>query len=155
MRNPFDHPAWIDISFFLGRASLGVYFLLSGWGKMTGPGLSAFANGDFLKLKPAWLPEAVALPYGYALPVLELVFGLALALGLLSRIAAGGVFLMLVSFTIVLMTKHGVTGGEDKVPFHPNVVLAALALILMVVGPGRLALDPLYAAPSGPVPKGK
>lgn len=144
MKKLLTDPIWTDLSLMLARVALGLMFLISGWTKMTQVGFSSFVNGPFKQLTPAWLPESVATPLGYAIPALELVCGLALTLGLFSRIAAGILFLLLVSFTIALMTAYGFRGGEDKMAFHPNLVFIPLAMILTVVGPGRMSLDPLY-----------
>jgi thiosulfate dehydrogenase [quinone] large subunit len=144
MQNPFNHPAWIDISLFLARLLLGLYMIIAGWGKMAGPGLSGFANGPFLQNKPAWLPDAVAMPYGYALPVLELLTGLLLVVGLFTRAAAGIMTLMLVSIAIAVITKSGQLSGGAPGPIHHSVIFTALAFVLAIAGSGRLAIDPLY-----------
>ncbi|HEX8343062.1 MAG TPA: DoxX family protein [Tepidisphaeraceae bacterium] len=149
MQNPFNHPAWIDISLLLGRLSLGAYMIVAGWNKMTGPGLSGFANGPFLQAKPGWLPDMVAVPYGYALPVLELLTGLLVAVGLFTRPAAGVMTLMLISIAIAVITKAGDLSGGAPGPFHHSVLFAALAFILAIAGSGRLALDPLYFGGGG------
>lgn len=143
MTNPFNHPAMIDISLLLARLSLGVYMLIAGWNKMTGDGLSAFVNGGFKSLTPSWLPWSLAQPYGYMLPILELLTGLALVLGLFTRIAAGIMTLMLLSIAIAVVSARGITGGASG-SFHHSIIMATFAFVLAIVGSGRLALDPLY-----------
>ncbi|MBC7784093.1 MAG: DoxX family protein [Burkholderiales bacterium] len=144
MKNLFNHPAWIDISLLLARLALGIYMLIAGWIKMAG-GVGTFVDGSFMKLKPEWLPDSFARPYGYALPFLELVTGLGLALGLFTRISAGIITLLLISIAIAVISEKGLAGGAPG-PIHPSVIFATLALVLMVLGSGRLALDPLYFA---------
>lgn len=144
MRKILSSPMWIDLSLLLGRVSLGLYFLIAGWMKLTQVGFSKFVEGPFRQLTPPWLPESLATPLGYAIPPLELICGLALTLGLFSRWASGIIFLLLVAFTIALVTAMGIRGGEEKLPFHPNFVFIPLAAILTVIGPGRMSLDPLY-----------
>ncbi len=148
MRNPFNHPAMIDISLLLARLTLGLYMLIAGWNKMTGDGLSGFVNGKFLPLRPTWLPESLATPYGYAIPILELITGLALTLGLFTRIAAGVMALMLLSIAIAVISAKGITGGAPG-SFHHSIVFFALAFVLTIIGSGRLALDPLYFGGGG------
>ena len=152
MKNPFNHPAWIDISLLLGRLALGSYMLLAGWGKITGDGgVSGFVSNGFMKLSPAWLPEWFGRPYGYALPFAELILGALLVLGLFTRPAAGLICLVLISIAIALISQFGIKGapGGGGGPFHYSLLMIPLALILMVVGSGRLALDPLYFAGAG------
>ncbi len=144
MKNPFNHPAWIDISLLLARLILGLYMLLAGWSKMAG-GVGKFVDGGFKGMTPEWLPEAIARPYGYVIPIAELLLGLMLILGLFSRIAAGLTTLLVLSISIALMTKFGITGMEKSgPPFHYAYLVTVMAFMLAIIGSGRLALDPLY-----------
>ena len=137
----------IDISLLLGRITLGLYMLLAGWHKMSGPGLSGFSN-IVVGMRPNWLPEAIARPYGYALPVAELLTGLAIILGLFTRWAGGIMALVLLSIFVAVVNDKGIAGGADG-PFHFTIVFAAMAFMLAIIGPGRLALDPLYFGGGG------
>lgn len=148
MKNPFNHPAWIDISLLLGRVLLGLYMLLAGWSKMRG-GIPGFVNGGFAKLRPDWLPEALATPYGYAIPFLELLGGLMLMLGLFTRAAAGVLTLVLLSISIAQMNANGITGAPPAGPFHHVYIMTAMSLMIAIIGSGRLALDPLYFGSGG------
>lgn len=154
MKNPFDHPAMIDIGLFLSRLTLGLNMLIAGWNKITGLGLGGFADGPFMSLKPGWLPDAVARPYGYMIPILEFAGGLLIVIGLFTRWAAGVTALMLLSIFIAVLGQKGLSGGE-KVAIHYSIVFACLAFILAVIGAGRLSLDALYFSGGGPAPKGK
>ena len=147
MRNPFNHPAMIDISLLLGRIALGLYVALSGWRRITG-GVSGFVNGTVMLARPGWIPESIARPYGYAMPFLEVAAGLLLALGLFTRPAAGVVTLVLMTIAGASIGAYGMSGGADG-PFHFSVALATLAFILAIIGSGRLALDPLYFGGGG------
>ncbi|HEY0007201.1 MAG TPA: DoxX family protein [Tepidisphaeraceae bacterium] len=145
MSNPFNHPAWIDISLFLARLTLGLYMLLAGWEKISA-GVGTFISDNFMKLKPAWLPEMVAYPYAYALPFAELLTGLLLLLGLFTRISAGLIALMLLSIYIAQASKFGITGLEKAgPPFQHSIVMFTMAFMIAIIGSGRLALDPLYS----------
>ena len=48
--------------------------------------------------------------------------------------------LMLLSFTIALMGAKGISGGTGG-PFHQNVILITLALLLAITGSGRYSID--------------
>jgi uncharacterized membrane protein YphA (DoxX/SURF4 family) len=130
----------LDLAILVNRLSLGMLFVFAGYGKIFDMGVGKFYAEGFLKLKPAWLPELVGRPYGYALPFMELIFGAMLVLGLLTRVTATILFLMLVSITIALIVAHGPSGGQGGY-FHTNVILVTLAFLLAVVGPGRWAVD--------------
>ena len=130
----------LDAVLLLNRLALGLYFLLAGVGKLR-MGVGQFYEKGFLKLKPAWLPDAVASPYGHALPFLECALGGLLVLGLLGRWAAGLMALLLLSFTVALWQAGMFFGGPG--PFHDNVPFLTLAMLLAVTGPGRFSVDGL------------
>jgi uncharacterized membrane protein YphA (DoxX/SURF4 family) len=147
-QNPFNHPAWIDISILLARVALGMYMLIAGWNKMRD--IPGFVNGSFAKMTPAWLPDSIARPYGYVLPALEVLCGLALMLGFFSRLAAGVITFLLVSIAVASISATGTLAGGAPGPMHHSIVFATLAFVLTIVGSGRLALDPLYFGGIGP-----
>lgn len=130
------------------RAGLGGYFLFAGIGKASGElsnGIGTFASGPaFSALQPSWLPDAMALPYGYVLPWAEIVIGAALAAGLFTRISAALTLGMLLSFTIVLVGANGLSGGSPG-PFHPNFLMIFGAIVFVGMGPVRLSVDQLLA----------
>jgi uncharacterized membrane protein YphA (DoxX/SURF4 family) len=130
----------------LNRIALGLYLVLAGAGKVQ-TGVGNFYKNSFQALKPEWLSDWFAQPYGYALPFLEILVGGLLILGILGRFAAFAAFLMITSFTIAL-SQAGETFWDSKFfstpgPFHPNVIFITLALLLLVLGPGRFQLGGL------------
>ena len=141
------------IGIFLSRVLLGLYFALAGLAKIGGElrdadgrlaaNFGAFYRGPaYQGLEPSFLPEALSAPYGYALPWAELVIGLLLLLGLFTRIMGLLTFLMLVSFLVAQIFTNGLDGlAPGPGPFNTNFILAALSLIFVFSGPGRLALD--------------
>lgn len=124
----------------LNRVALGGYVALAGYAKVFQQGIGTFYKENFLAMKPDWLPELLAWPYGMAIPVLELVVGLALIIGIVTRAAAAMIVFMLVTFTVALMISFGPSGG-GPVMVHHNVILITLALWLTLTGGGRFALD--------------
>lgn len=130
----------MDLVLLLNRLALGMYFLLAGVNKISAEGgVAKFYQDVFLKMKPTWLPVWFAVPYGYALPFLEIAVGALLALGFLGRWPAGVMSLMLASFTIALYQKGLFYSGSG--PFHQNVVFFTLALLLAMTGHGAISLD--------------
>lgn len=139
----------IDLSLLLLRVALGLYFLIAGVGKVKGElseGLGTFYNSSFKGLQPDWLPNWLAMPYGYTLPWLEVLFGGLLILGILGRLTALVIFLMLASFIIALAMANGIDAQDDKAhtPFSPNYVLAGAALVLFTSGMGLISFDGLF-----------
>jgi len=129
----------ITLALFVNRCSLGLYFLLAGIAKIRS-GVEAFYKGAFSSLKPMWLPDWFAMPYGHALPFVEVLLGAALLVGFYGRAAAAVTTLALASFTIALYQAGAFipkTGG----PFHANVVFLTLAFLLAVTGPGNFSVD--------------
>ncbi|MEM8737534.1 MAG: DoxX family protein [Planctomycetota bacterium] len=141
--------ALIDLALLLTRVAIGVYLALAGVGKVRGElnqGVGHFYRGDFKGLQPGWLPDALAAPYGYALPWAEVVVGALLVLGLFSTVMAALTALMVLSFTIALAMKFGPSAqpGGSGGPFSANYITTAAAFLLACVGPGRLSIDHLW-----------
>ncbi len=129
-----------SLAIFFGRVTLGAYFGAAGVKKVFEVGVGTFYDESYLKMAPQWLPQAINKVYGQAIPYLELVLGVLLIAGLLTRLAGLLTFGMLVSFTIALMMAKGPSGG-GPVYFHVNVVLCAVALGLVLTGGGGLSVD--------------
>lgn len=125
------------LAVFACRASLGLYFALAGVSKISG-GYAGWMS-QYRGMSPSFLPTWFSEPYGYAVPVAEVVLGAMLVVGLLGRLTATLVLLMLVSFTIAILMagKFNAAGG----PFHSNVILITLAAWLAVHGAGPISVD--------------
>ena len=132
------HP-WFDFALLLNRISIGLYLLLAGTGKLQS-GIVEFVNESFKGLQPAWLPDALALPYAYSLPFLEVFFGGLLILGFVTRTSAAICALMILSFTIALtVNNQSLVHGPG--PFSANLIYITLLFLIAVVGPGKLSID--------------
>ena len=129
------HSTLADLALVLIRVVAGFAFMLHGWGKIQNPfgwmGPDAFAPGIF---------QALA-------ALSEFGGGLAWILGLLTPLASLGV----ASTMAVAFSFHAVVRGDPFVSMTggPSFELAAvyfcIALLLLVVGPGRLSVDrPLF-----------
>jgi thiosulfate dehydrogenase [quinone] large subunit len=83
-----------SIAYLLARLPIGMSFFGHGLERL--PKLDAFSHGMAASFSKSILPETVVLPFGYILPVLELLTGILLLLGLFTRFATVlGVALML------------------------------------------------------------
>jgi len=140
----------VDTALLIARIALALPFIFHGaqiaFGAFGGPGLDGFVKASGGKLP---LPVAALVGYG------ELLGGLGILFGVLSRIAsAGELLIMLGAIFIVHLSKgyDGTKGGFE----HP-LTLLLLALVIIVAGPGRLTLArvlplPKKAGTDQPVP---
>lgn len=128
----------LGLVLLLNRLSLGLFFLLAGIEKFKS-GVEVFYKGSYLSLRPVWLPDWFSVPYGHAVPFIEVLLGAGLILGFFGRATAGLASLILLSFTIALQ-QAGMFFPKAG-PFHTNVILFTLALLLAMVGPGGFSVD--------------
>ncbi len=125
-------PTWM----LVGRVLLASIFLLSGFAKLTDP---AGAVGYM---------EAQGIPSAYALAIIaglaEILGGLALLFGFLTRIGAFGLMLFLIPTTLIFhdfWTLEGMEAKTQMVSFMKNLgILGGLAL-LVANGAGRYSID--------------
>ncbi len=144
----------LDTALLLNRLALGAFFLLAGLGKLR-MGVGKFYSEGFTGLRPAWLPEAFAWPFGHALPFIEFAVGGLLVIGLLGRLTAATIALLLLSFCIALHQAGMLFQGPG--PFNVDIILLTLSVLLAATGPGRFSVDgwrrasgrPLGAAAAG------
>jgi uncharacterized membrane protein YphA (DoxX/SURF4 family) len=134
------HSMGASLGLLCARVPLGAYFIVASADKLK-MGVSTFAT----KTMPAAekvLPHHLADLFLNALPWVELSVGILLIIGLLSRVAAGVMMLLLASFTLVYLIG---ALGPDRFPgpFHPNFVFLGTAVAIMLVGPGWMSLDGL------------
>jgi len=126
-------PAKANIGLFLARIPLGLFFLLAGYTHIRG-GVGGFVTGGMTHL-PAWLPPNLGKIYLYSLPFMEFAVGLFVIVGLLARASALVTSLILIS---ILIAMGAMDAGK---PFHTNVILLGLALLLSLLGAGDFSVD--------------
>ncbi|TQM75975.1 putative membrane protein YphA (DoxX/SURF4 family) [Thermopolyspora flexuosa] len=138
----------------VARLVLAGVLIVAGWSKMGAPALSIQAVKAY-----ELLPEAVAEIVGYVLPILEIVIGLLLVIGLLTRMAAIATAVLMLAFVIGIASAWarglnidcGCFGGGGALPpgqkanYLPEILrdvgFLALAAWVAVKPPGRFALD--------------
>ena len=136
------------------RLVLAGVLIVAGWSKMGAPALSIEAVKAY-----QLLPTAVAEIVGYVLPILEIVIGLLLVVGLLTRMAAIVTAVLMCAFIVGIASAWarglnidcGCFGGGGALPpgqkanYLPEILrdvgFLALAAWVAVRPPGRLALD--------------
>jgi uncharacterized membrane protein YphA (DoxX/SURF4 family) len=132
-----------SLGMLCARLPLGAYFIVASGMKLK-MGVAEF-TAKTLPAAEKVLPHHLGEMFLNALPWVELTVGILLIIGLLTRLAAGVMALMLISFTIVYFT--GGLGPDPVRPFHFNIVFLGTALAIMLVGPGWMSLDGLIFRP--------
>ncbi len=119
------------------RIALGVIFFMHGAQKVMGwfggPGLEAMVG----MMTKNGMPAVVA----YLVAFGEFLGGLGLIVGLLSRIAAAGIVIIMAG---AIITVHGAKGFFLPEGFEYNLALIAMGLAIVLGGGGCLSLDSLF-----------
>ena len=128
---PAHYGVTVDTVLLIVRVVTGIAFILHGWGKIQTPF--------------SWMPGGSVPGVFQALAaVAEFGGGIALILGLVTRLASLGLFITM----IVAALFHAVVRGDPFVSkggpsYEPATVYILISLILLVMGPGRFSLDRL------------
>ncbi len=141
-----------DFVLLLNRVALGGFFLAAGWGKVLGEGGVEKFNANYmgmvekmnkLAVLPAWMLgedwSGFHNAYSQIVPYAEIILGALLIIGLLGRLCSFLIAGMLASFTVALYGAGAFYSGSG--PFHTNVILALLALLLVFTGAGLFSVD--------------
>jgi uncharacterized membrane protein YphA (DoxX/SURF4 family) len=164
---PRSHPAssalpWVTT---VSRLVLAGVLIVAGWGKIGTPVLSVQAVKAY-----ELLPDSLATVVGYGLPILEIVIGVLLVVGLLTRVAGIISALLMLAFVIGIASAwaRGLRidcgcfggGGQLKAGVEPDYLIDilrdagffALGVVVAWFPPGRFALDSALGLTSGREP---
>jgi uncharacterized membrane protein YphA (DoxX/SURF4 family) len=105
-------------------------------------GVSGFVEQS-MPMAKKFMSDSLSRNFLTSLPYAELVLGIMLIVGLLTRFTAAFLSLLLISFTIGIgmAATLGQLDPHVKLPFHPNIVYLGTALAIMLCGPGWLSVD--------------
>ena len=128
-----SHPTFVSSALFLIRLIVGAAFVFHGWGKIQSPF--------------GWIPpEApVRIPgfFQFVAALSEFGGGIAFILGFLTPVASLGIGCTMAVAVYMHLIVRGdpfvnPTGGPS---YEPALVYLGIALIILVLGPGRFSLD--------------
>ncbi len=115
-----------DITNFGLRAAIGVIFIVHGSGKFD-PGFAGFLTG------PLGLPPEMQIPIALA----ELVPGILLIVGVLTRISASMISIIMIGAIFYVKNAANLTGDGA---YELDLILLAGSLVVIAAGPGRASL---------------
>jgi len=132
-------PAVADAALVAARVALAWLFVYHGAGTLFGAFHGAGINRMALFFSTtAHLHPGPSLPCSTASPSFR---GIAVGVGLLSRLAAVGLFFDMVVAMVTVSFRNGVVSGPGGSGYEINVALAGLALVVVLLGAGRLSVD--------------
>ena len=114
-----------DIVFVGLRSTIGVIFILHG--------ISKFNPGFAENLPNMGLPAEMAIPIALA----ELIPGILLVLGVLSRLSASLISIIMLGAIFMVKGAQSITG---KGGVELDLILLASALVIMIAGPGKISV---------------
>jgi uncharacterized membrane protein YphA (DoxX/SURF4 family) len=148
VKNPLNFVRSSNLGLLLARLPVGVFVAIAGFDKVAKTGLQAFVTANISSVPPS-IPVELGRAYLYALPFAEMLVGSLMFLGWFTRAAGLVASLLLISFMIAVT---GI-GWNKGTPFHMNVILLGVTLMLMLSGPGALGLDHAHFKRGGDKPK--
>lgn len=129
-----------DLALLAGRTALAWVFVYYGGGKLfgwfNGPGIhrTALYFSNTAHLHPGGLFSVLG-------GVIELGGGIALALGLGTRVAGLALFGDMVMAMITVTWATGINSQTPPPGYQLNMALGVLALVIAVIGAGRFSID--------------
>jgi len=151
MKNPLTTPEAQNFGLLMARLPMGILFFWQGLHKLNRTGPDDFVSSS-LHYVPDCLPSWFGHNFLTVLPFVEMLVGLMIALGFLTRVGAFFASLLLISFIIAVT---GLADADGKMPFHPNLIFLGVTLVLMSHGGGKCAIDGWLGRGKGSGGRGK
>ena len=118
------------------RIIVGIIMLAHGWQKLTEMGPGNF-GGQML----AGLGVPLPVFMGYVVTFIEIIGGILLIIGFLSRLAALLLTIDLVVAVLLVKVNVGFLSGSSGTGAELDLALIAGFLVILFAGPGRLSVD--------------
>ncbi len=126
------------------RAVLALLFIYHGsrrlFGWFDGPGLHA--SGDYFANTAHLHPGEL---FAFMGGLIEFGGGIAIAIGLVARLAGIGIFVDMMMAIVTVTWSNGINATTGKSGYELNLALGFLALVIGVLGAGRFSIDALLA----------
>ncbi len=136
-KNVATYAMRIDTALVIVRLVLGVIFIAHGsqklFGAFSGPGLST------------WI--GMVGHVGYLVAIGEFFGGIGIIAGFLSRFSSAAIIMIMMGAIVWVHAKNGFFAGDNG--FEYPLALIGLAVPILVLGPGRLALVRVLPLPKG------
>jgi len=135
----YTNADWVQL---VARLILGIIFFAHGAQKMLG-----WFQGPGLKKSIQMLTEHIHVPAAFAFLAIAAEFfgGLGLIVGLLSRVDAAGILVIMVVAIVLVHGRHGLFlnwfGDRKGHGYEYHLLALALALVIIVRGSGAMSLD--------------
>jgi len=131
----------IDVALLIARVIVGIVVMMHGaqklFGAFGGPGLSAVVQ--------------MMGPLGYLVTIGEFFGGLGLIVGFLSRFSAASLIVIMLGAVAMVHGKVGFfmnwTGNQGGEGFEYHLLAIAILLVILIAGPGRLAVARVLPLP--------
>jgi putative oxidoreductase len=140
-----EAPLARDITLLIVRIGLAWIFIYHGAGTLFGafgqPGIHGHAIffANVAHLRPGTLFAVMS-------GLIEFFGGIGVGVGLLSRLAAAALFGDMAMAMITVTWHNGIVSNASGSGYEINVALAALALVVVILGAGRFSLDAVVGA---------
>ena len=121
-----DHPLH-DITLVGMRASIGIIFIVHGFGKFGNPGFGGWISS-------MGIPAEMQVPIALA----EFIPGILLIMGVLTRISASIISIVMLGAIFLVKGASNLTGEHG---YELDLILLAASLVVIVAGPGRVSLS--------------
>lgn len=119
----------------VARVTVGIVMTAHGWQKLTN-GPAGFGEGMLAGLG---VPAPVLV--GWLVTMVELIGGALLILGLLTRVSAALIALVLIGATLLVKVDVGLIASGGGVGAELDLALIAGSLAVLLLGPGKPSLD--------------
>jgi putative oxidoreductase len=109
------------------RVAVGVIFIVHGFGKFGNPGFGGWISS-------MGIPAEMQIPIALA----EFIPGILLLLGILTRISASLISIVMLGAIFLVKGASSLTGEHG---YELDLILLASCLVVIVAGPGRVSLS--------------
>lgn len=108
------------------RSAIGVIFIIHGFGKFGNPGFGGW-------IQSMGIPAEMQIPIALA----EFVPGILIIIGVLSRISASLISIVMLGAIFLVKGASSLTGDKG---YEFDLILLAASLVVIAAGPGRISL---------------